>query len=209
MPESSGEILATRVAFLELKDERRLVREGYELLDEKRVLLATEILRQLRRHAALEAEATAAADGARRAAERAIALLGFDDYTVQPKPALEPALVRSHRQTFLGVTLVEAALDVPALPETTPTAATPEARASALAFRRLVTARVALAACEGNLRRLAGEYTRTERRARALENVVLPEIDDSLRFIEERLDAADQEEAVRVRSAAGHRSAAA
>jgi len=43
---------------------------------------------------------------------------------------------------------------------------------------------------------------RTERRARALENVVLPEIDGSLRFIDEQLDALDQEEAVRVRNAA-------
>ena len=52
------------------------------------------------------------------------------------------------------------------------------------------------------LRRLIREYVRTERRARALENVVLPEIDGSLRFIEEQLDAVDQEEAVRVRNAA-------
>ena len=42
----------------------------------------------------------------------------------------------------------------------------------------------------------------TERRARALENVLLPEIDRSLRSIEEQLDAVDQEEAVRVRSGA-------
>ena len=59
-----------------------------------------------------------------------------------------------------------------------------------------------LAACAASLRRLIREYVRTERRARALENVVLPEIDGSLRFIEEQLDAVDQEEAVRVRNAA-------
>jgi V/A-type H+-transporting ATPase subunit D len=59
-----------------------------------------------------------------------------------------------------------------------------------------------MSACAGNLRRLAREYTRTERRARAFENVVLPEIDVSLRFVEEQLDAVDQEEAVRVRNAA-------
>ena len=45
-----GEVAATRVALLELRDERRLVQEGYELLDEKRVMLATEILRDLRAH---------------------------------------------------------------------------------------------------------------------------------------------------------------
>ena len=54
MPDMGGEVIATRVAFLELKDERRLVQEGYELLDEKRVLLATEMLRQLRHYLALQ-----------------------------------------------------------------------------------------------------------------------------------------------------------
>ena len=54
MAEAGGEVLATRVAFLELKDERRLIQEGYELLDEKRVLLATEMLRQLRHYLALQ-----------------------------------------------------------------------------------------------------------------------------------------------------------
>jgi V/A-type H+-transporting ATPase subunit D len=74
-------------------------------------------------------------------------------------------------------------------------------RACAAAFRELVTDHAALAACAGNLRRLIAEYVRTERRARALENVLLPEIDVSLRFVEEQLDAVDQEEAVRVRNA--------
>jgi V/A-type H+-transporting ATPase subunit D len=66
----------------------------------------------------------------------------------------------------------------------------------------MVARQVELAACVASLRRLVQEYVRTERRARALENVVLPEIDDTLRFIEEQLDAVDQEEAVRVRNAA-------
>jgi V/A-type H+-transporting ATPase subunit D len=66
----------------------------------------------------------------------------------------------------------------------------------------MIARHVELAACVASLRRLIREYVRTERRARALENVVLPEIDESLRFIEEQLDAVDQEEAVRVRNAA-------
>ena len=41
---AEGALTATRIVFLELKDERRMVREGYELLDEKRILLAAEIL---------------------------------------------------------------------------------------------------------------------------------------------------------------------
>jgi len=206
MPDMGGEVLATRVAFLELKDERRLVQEGYELLDEKRVLLATEILRQLRHYLALQAERLRHEQEARAALLAAVDAYGFDDLTVEPKRSLENALVRSSAQTFLGLRLVEAALD-DAAPAANPESLQPlpEARACAKAFRSLLCDHVAIAACVGNLQRLAREYTRTERRARALENVVLPEVDLSLRFIEEQLDAVDQEEAVRVRNAAGAR----
>ena len=204
MPDSAGgEILATRVAFLELKDERRLVQEGYELLDEKRVLLAAEIMRQLRHYGALRTEIGGLETAALEALEAAVDMHGFDKLTVEPKLDFGPALIGVHEQSVLGLRLVEAALEEPRQgPDDAPRAATPEARACALAFRRLVIRHVELAACIASLRRLIREYVRTERRARALENVVLPEIDESLHFIEEQLDAVDQEEAVRVRNAA-------
>lgn len=207
MPDAGGEVLATRVAFLELQDERRLVQEGYELLDEKRMLLATEIMRQLRRHRELKETLAVHEREAREALEAAVDACGFDDLTVHPKRSLEESLLRTNAQHFLGITLQDAALDAPVQgadpPSPTPF---PEARACGWAFRGLVADHAAVAACAGNLRRLVREYTRTERRARALENVVIPEIDVSLRYIEEQLDAVDQEEAVRVRNAAGARA---
>jgi len=203
MPDLGSETPATRVAFLELKDERRLIQEGYELLDEKRVLLAAEILRQLRHLAALRDEQHRLEEDARRALEAAVDVHGFDDVTVLPKHSLEAALLRTDVQTFLGLHLIEAAVEEPAgSTAPAPEMPTPEARACAEAFLRLLVSQAPVAACVGNLRRLVGEYVRTERRARALENVVLPEIDGSLRFIDEQLDALDQEEAVRVRNAA-------
>lgn len=203
MPEAGTEVLATRVAFLELKDERRLIREGYELLDEKRMLLASEILRQLHRYQTLTEGLEALGAESLEALEAAVRVHGFDNLTVEPRIDLAPSLVVSHAQPFLGLRLQEAALEEPA-PGATVTAeqpTTPEARACAAVFRRLIAGYTELAACVGNLRRLVLEYVRTERRARALENVVLPEIDESLRFIEEQLDAVDQEEAIRVRNA--------
>jgi len=40
---------------------------------------------------------------------------------------------------------------------------------------------------------------RTERRARAIENVLLPEIEWNLKFIDDQLEILDQEEIARVR----------
>jgi len=64
----------------------------------------------------------------------------------------------------------------------------------------LLEAAAPLAAITANLHRLMREYRRTERRVRALENVVLPEIRQDLAAMEEHLDLNDQEEVIRVRS---------
>jgi V/A-type H+-transporting ATPase subunit D len=202
MPEI-GEVAATRVALLELRDERRLVQEGYDLLDEKRVLLATETLRELRQHTESQATIDAQWTGAREALGRAIEVHGFEDLTVEPPCSLETALFHGNQRSFLGIPLVEAYVDeIPCVFLADPVRGTPELKRCAEAFRRLALNLVTQAARAANLRRLIEEYRRTERRARALENVLLPEIDGSLRFIEEQLDAVDQEEAVRVRNAA-------
>jgi len=50
-----------------------------------------------------------------------------------------------------------------------------------------------------NLRRLVQDYIRTERRAKAIENVLMPEIESSLKLIEEQLESVDQEEIARLR----------
>jgi V/A-type H+/Na+-transporting ATPase subunit D len=201
-----ADVAATRVALLELRDERRLVQEGYELLDEKRILLATETLRQLREHAALQARLDAQWATARQALASAIETHGFDDLTVEPPCSLEDALLRVGQQSFLGIALLDAHCDAtPCVTVAQAVRDTPELRRCALAFRALALDLVTQAACAANLRRLMDEYQRTERRARALENVLLPEIAQSLHYIEDQLDAVDQEEAVRVRNAAKSR----
>jgi V/A-type H+-transporting ATPase subunit D len=202
VPDLGAVIIATRVALLELRDEHRLVKEGYELLDEKRVMLAAEILRQLRNHTALLAQLREHELSARVAFAAAVEAHGFDEVTVAPRYVLDSALLRQDRRSFLGIVLTEAHLDVPApVAGAVAPPPTPELRACASAFRQVAMDYAVLAACAGNLRRLIGEYVRTERRARALENVVLPEIETSVHFVEEQLDAVDQEEAVRVRNA--------
>lgn len=198
-----GEVAATRVALLELRDERRLVQEGYELLDEKRVLLATETLRELRAFEAARARLTELWIAARAALAAAVEIHGFEDLTVEPPASLDEALLRRSTRSFLGLRLEAAVLEAgPCEADARPVRDTPELRQCGRAFRAVTVELVAQAAREANLRRLMDEYRRTERRARALENVLLPEIDRSLHFIEEQLDAVDQEEAVRVRNAA-------
>jgi V/A-type H+-transporting ATPase subunit D len=54
----------------------------------------------------------------------------------------------------------------------------------------------------GNLERLQLEYRRAVRRARALQDVLLPELDRSIGEIEARLEELEQEDAIWMRAGA-------
>lgn len=208
MPNQGREISPTRSAALALKEEYRLVREGYEFLDEKRLLLAAEMLRQLDRYQRLIDHYLGLHKEAREALAQATARHGLEGLWVYPAAAMDEASLRIDSRSFLGVRLVETRLAVrqtrPRAPAINPS---PEAERCPARHRVLIETAAELAGLAGNLYRLSREYQRTERRARALENVLLPEIDATLKEIEEHLEALDLEETVQLRKAYGARRA--
>ncbi|MCB1433824.1 MAG: V-type ATP synthase subunit D [Alphaproteobacteria bacterium] len=187
----------TRAAAMELSDEQQLIRQGYDFLDEKRILLASETMRQLTAWKTLKATYEDAMAKARAALARALMQHGLEELQVHPAVVAGPVQFDTVSRNFLGVPLVEIQLRAD---EGIPDAGKiSKAEACGLAFRALSRIAAEMAAVSGNLLRLAAEYRRTERRARALENVLLPEISNALKMIEEQLEATDLEEAVRVR----------
>lgn len=201
MPELARTQTASRSAFLDLQDEQRLVNDGYEFLDEKRILLAAELLRQ--REAWREARAAFMRrwDAAAKLLPAAAADQGLEGLQVFPRQTLEAASVDLEERPYVGQVLLEASMalgEAQLLRE--PMRPSREVRLAAEAFREALKAAVPLAAITANLKRLMREYRRTERRVRALENVVLPEIGQDLAAMEEHLDLNEQEEVIRVRS---------
>jgi V/A-type H+/Na+-transporting ATPase subunit D len=210
MPELQRELAITRVAFLELQDEQRLVQEGYRLLDEKRILLAAEIHRQSLRLRALREQSRGAEQAARAHFIAALNCHGLEELSVYPPSPLDEHPLEVKRSRLLGLDLLDARLAAPRSQKTAraraasvrsepPVNPSPEARACALAYRRWLALLVEIASCCLNLRRLLREYVRTERRARAIENILLPEIEWGLRQIDEQLASMDQEEIARLR----------
>ncbi len=209
MADSPREITATRIALLELKDEQQLVQEGYELLDEKRILLATEMQRQLVQLLALQRESAGLADDLRARTLAAVGRHGLDELTVYPPLSLAADSLRMRHARLFGLVLLDAHLEPPAQPPGAaeePVNPTQEARACAEAHRKWLARAVPLAACIVNLRRLVRDYVSTERRARAIENVLMPEIDAALKLIGEQLEGVDQEEIARLRQRRGESS---
>ena len=199
MPERN--LTATRITFLELGDERRMVREGHALLDEKRMLLAAEILAGLRRYAGLRREWLERLRQARQSLAAAVRRHGLDGITTHPARS-ELGSVSVEPRRLLGLHLAEASMElVEERLEFPPAETSPEAADSAHRFADLAAAAATMAALAASLRVMARDYVRTERRARALENVILPEIESDIRFVESQLESIDQEESIRVREA--------
>ena len=198
MPER--EITPTQSAFLELKDERAGMQEGYGFLDEKRLILASQMLEEL---ACYEQEM----DGFRQAHVRAAGALqgavarhGLEGLELYPRASIPCERLRVDQRSVLGVTVQASAWESGGGQTPEPAVnASPEADACRDAFADMVRRAARLAALAGNLERLRLEYSRTARRARALEDVLLPEIDDTLGMIDAALEELEREETLRVR----------
>jgi len=193
----------TRAAVLELRAERGVVEEAYDFLDEKRLLLAAELLRQLDRYEVLSGAIREATRAAREQLQAAIQHHGLQGLSVYPPLSLDGVRIETSRRNLMGVTLLETAAAMPeAASASAPVAAYPSAEADACreAFREVFALSAQLAGISGNLYRLLTAYRSTERRARALENVILPEIEQSLNRMTTYLEEIDLEDAIRART---------
>jgi V/A-type H+-transporting ATPase subunit D len=196
------DVVPTRGAALALAEDRRFLEHGYEFLDEKRMLLASSLLEELARWRAAQTAYDIAMADAVEALKSAIERHGFESLSLYPAAEGAATGLDFAPRKFLGLGLLtvpeagwEGAAEVPALD------ASEAAEQCRRAFTGLVPLTIRIAVHAHNIRRLIREYRATERRARALENVILPETVQQLAAVTEYLDESDQEEALRIRNA--------
>ena len=195
-----AERAASRAALLALRRDRRVIEEGHRFLDERRVALAHELLRRARDYATHRAAFTRRLEAARRALGAAVGWHGLEGLQVLPPWRLAPAAFEQTREPYLGVTLATATrLPLAATPDPNAVWPTSAAAQCAQAFRELAQDAGVLAGEVASLLRLMTEYRKTERRVRALENIVLPEARADERRFESVLEELDQEEVMRSR----------
>lgn len=196
------EKVPTRSAVLELKNELAVVEEAYDFLDEKRLLLAAELLKQLELYERMLTELELLAQQANKHLAAAVERHGLQGISVYPGSTLDGMKLGIDKHNYMGVTLVENHLDIPEHDRGTQVIASNpsmEAEECRSVFREILQQSAVLAGISGNLHRLLTEYRLTERRARALENVIMPEIEQALNGITTHLEEVDLEEAIRVR----------
>jgi V/A-type H+/Na+-transporting ATPase subunit D len=197
-----SETSPTRSAIIELKDERRAMHEGYVFLDEKCLLLAGEILRELAHLGRLQREFLTLHDDAFTALRLAVTRHGLHGLQIYPPADLSPARVLAQSHSLMGVRLQEATLESGDAPADRAVDRSPEAEACRRAFAAVLGAAAPIAAVSGNLERLSLEYRRAVRRARALQDVMLPELDRTIYEIDSRLEELEREDAISMRQGA-------
>ena len=193
----------TRGTVLELQEERRAMHEGYVFLDEKCLLLAGEILRELALHERAQRALRVAHDAAVAALQAAVARNGVEGLQIYPAADFRAVRLDVKKRSLMGVPLQRVELVGPTGPPPPAADRSPEAEGCREAFRRLLEPAVALGAHTGNLERLSLEYRRSVRRARALQDVLLPECDRTILEIDTRLQELEQEDMTWMRRGSG------
>lgn len=197
------DVTPTSSAIAGLKEERRAMSEGHAFLDEKTMLLAGEIVRQLRDYEDRVARFVEAQRASLDLLAAAITQHGLEGLQVYPAGSLGEAKLNIAASSLMGVPLQFAEVTGDALPPVSPIDMSPEAEACRQAYVDLLSQAAALAAITGNLERLFREYQHTSRRARALHDVLLPELDRDVKELETRLEEIEREEAIWMRRGVG------
>ncbi|MDX1334787.1 MAG: V-type ATP synthase subunit D [Gammaproteobacteria bacterium] len=193
----------TRAAVVELKDERVVVNEAYNFLDEKRLLLAAEIIRQIDNYEKVIKAIKKLNIEAHKALENAVQRHGLEGLTTYPPANIEDIEFISSAMNFMGVSLMTTELDLSELEQEVSSKAenpSSEAVICRRVFSDLLKQSAILSGISGNLQRLSVEYRLTERRSKALENVILPQIEHDLKTMEDLLEEMDLEDLIRARS---------
>lgn len=193
------DITPTRSAYLELQQERSGMEEGYHFLDEKRMVLVSEILHELERYKTDLHQFMNTYERAIRSLQGSVGRHGMHGLEVYPPTSDSWDEIQRDSRSVLGVKLETVKMEFrTSSPRRYPVNASPEAEETCRLFAELVSLGATLAGTTGNLIRLRNEYQSTSRRARALEDVLLPEIDQTLARLDTALEDMDKEELVRV-----------
>ncbi|MEX2499496.1 MAG: V-type ATP synthase subunit D [Wenzhouxiangellaceae bacterium] len=195
---------ASRAELLELRREHEVVVEGHRLLDERRVLLARELLARLKAFDERHAAFTERAQEAHAALIEATDRMGLEQ--IQVYPPLDLSALDTARETvrFIGVAFQRVGfVELPEPERVRPPVFEIEAAdTAAKRFAGLLAEALGLASDIAQLLKLEAEYRRTQRRVRALEKILLPELEAEQKVLENALEELEIEEAVRVRLAA-------
>lgn len=187
-------VAPTKTNLLKLRDELKFAKLGYELLDQKRNILVVELLTLVDQAIDLESKADEALAKAYAALEDAVLAMGKLKVNALASAINIGSSIELGQRRVMGVALPvvkTAFVDHPPYYSAMDTSASIDV--AVVAFREALGIMGRLAELKVSIMRLAGEVRKTIRKVNALEKIAIPDLAESLSYIQNRLEESERD----------------
>ena len=194
----SNQIVPTKGNLLATKKSLELARTGYELLDRKRNILIREMMTLIERANKIQDKIDQTYDAAYLALQRANITLGVCDELSRTVP-LDNNLNVAYR-SVMGVEIPMVSLTPSSVPIPFGLNSTNTQMDEAyIKFGEVKRLTAELSEVENSVYRLADSIKKTQKRANALKNIMIPRFEVTVKFIADALEEKDREEFSRLK----------
>lgn len=192
------QIFPTKGNLMAAKKSLGFSRMGYELMDRKRNILIREMMLLIDKVKTLQAEIDKTFAQAYQALQNANVSLGVIEELVESIP-IEDGISINYR-SVMGVEIPEVTLSEQPLQLRYSLYSTNSQLDDAyFCFAKVKQLSVTLAEVENSVYRLANAIRKTQRRANALKNIIIPNFEQTVAFITEALEEKEREEFSRLK----------
>ncbi len=187
-------IAPTRSNLLRLKDELSFAQLGYELLDQKRSILVVELLTLVDQAVEYQNRVDAALSESHSSLQQTVLQMGrLKVNNVFPSVTTESSMnIRERKVMGVHLPRVETSF-IDKGPYFSPEGTTLNVEDSLEKFRETLKLMGRLAELKVSIMRLAREVKKTIRKVNALEKIVIPGLEEDLRFTKQRIEEAERE----------------
>jgi V/A-type H+-transporting ATPase subunit D len=191
-------IFPTKGNLIAIKRSLQLARLGYDLMDRKRNILIREMMGLIDSANKIQSEIDETYSRAYLALQKANITLGIIGDIASSVPAEDGLNVSS--RSVMGVEIPIVTLeDDPPKPYYSFASSNSMLDEAYISFHKVKQLTAALAEIENSVYRLANAIKKTQRRANALRNIIIPRFEYNVKFITEALEEKDREEFSRLK----------
>jgi len=192
------QINPTKSVLISTKKSLQLAKTGYDLLDHKRNILTREIMSMLDDIKEIQAQISASYAAAYGALQNANLTLGICDEIARAVPIEDGVIIELH--SVMGVELPDVKLEENNLGNPYGYFNTNSYLDEAyLKFAEVKKLTLRLAEIENSVCRLAIAIKKTQKRANALKNIVIPRLEENIKYISSELEEKEREEFTRMK----------
>ena len=189
-----AKVAPTKTNLIRVKQELKFARQGHELLDQKRNILVLELLNLVDQAVDFESRVEEALRDAHSALQEAVLEAGKISLVHVSSAVNMKAGINLSRRKVMGVPLPVVETDFESSPPYFSPLGTSSWTDIALsAFQKSLEMMGRLAELKVSIMRLAREVKKTIRKVNALEKIAIPDLEESVDFIQNRLEENERE----------------